>query len=179
MINATGNLEQQAATVTAPSGNYAFGFAGTGLNCGSAINSIGVFNLGSGSVGGLQDLNCGGTITQSEALSGSYSGIDGLGRGTGSFSATTGSAGFVYYVISANRYRFLCPNAATFFLGSADLQSQPSFVASDFNGSYVVSASANTGAGVSYALIQLNASGGNVSSGYYDVNDTGWRPGRH
>ena len=173
VINATGNLEQQAATVTAPSGNYAFGFAGTGLNCGSAINSIGVFNLGSGNVGGLQDLNCGGTITQSEALSGSYSGIDGLGRGTGLFSATTGSAGFVYYVISANRYRFLCPNAATFFLGSADLQTQPSFVASDFNGSYVISASANTTAGVSYALIQLNASGGNVSSGYYDVNDTG------
>ena len=174
VINATGNLEQQtAAGVTTPSGNYAFGFAGTGLNCGGAVNSIGVFNLGSGNVGGLQDLNCGGTITQSEALSGSYSAIDGLGRGTGLFSASTGSAAFVYYVISANRYRFMCPNAATFFLGSADLQTQPSFVASDFNGSYVVSTSANTPAGVSYTLIQLNASGGNISSGYYDVNDTG------
>jgi predicted small lipoprotein YifL len=174
VINATGNLEQQtAAGVTTPSGNYAFGFAGTGLNCGGAVNSIGVFNLGSGNVGGLQDLNCGGTITQSEALSGSYSAIDGLGRGTGLFSASTGSAAFVYYVISANRYRFMCPNAATFFLGSADLQTQSSFLASDFNGSYVVSTSANTPAGVSYTLIQLNASGGNVSSGYYDVNDTG------
>src|SRR5664280_1409557 len=174
VINANGNLEQQtAAGVTTPSGNYAFGFAGTGLNCGGAVNSIGVFNLGSGTVGGLQDLNCGGTITQSEALGGSYSAIDGLGRGTGLFSASTGSAAFVYYVISANRYRFMCPNAATFFLGSADLQTQPSFVASDFNGSYVVSTSANTPAGVSYTLIQLNASGGNISSGYYDVNDTG------
>jgi hypothetical protein len=174
VINATGNLEQQTATgVTAPSGNYAFGFAGSGLNCGSAFNSIGVFNLGSGNVGGLQDQNCGGTITQSDPLSGSYSGIDGLGRGTGLFSASTGTAGFVYYVISANRYRFMCPNAATFFLGSADLQTKASFVGSDFNGSYVVSNSANTPSGVSYTLIQLNASGGNVSSGYYDLNDTG------
>jgi hypothetical protein len=175
VINATGNLEQQSPTgVTAPSGNYAFGFAGSGLNCGTlAINSIGVFNLGGGDVGGLQDLNCGGTITQSEALSGSYSSIDGLGRGTGLFSASTGSAGFVYYVVSANRYRFMCPNAATFFLGSADLQTKPSFAASDFSGSYVVSTAANTRAGVSYTLIQLNASSGTVSSGYYDVNDTG------
>ena len=60
-----------------------------------------------------------------------------------------------------------------FFLGSADLQAQSSFAASNFNGSYVVSTSANTVAGVSYTLIQLNASGGNISSGYYDVNDTG------
>ncbi len=47
VINATGNLEKQTARtgLTAPSGNYAFGFAGSGLNCGRAINSIGVFNL--------------------------------------------------------------------------------------------------------------------------------------
>ena len=174
VINATGNLEQQVATgVAAPAGNYAFGFTGSGLNCGGAVNSIGVFNLGSSSVGGLQDVNCNGVITQSEMLSGSYTGIDGLGRGTGLFSASTGNAGFVYYVISANRYRFMCPNAATFFLGSADLQTKSSFAGSDFNGSYIVSSSANTQAGVSYTLIQLNASGGNVSSGYYDVNDTG------
>jgi hypothetical protein len=175
VINATGNLEQQTTTgVSAPSGNYAFGFGGSGLNCStSAVNSIGILNLGSGTVGGLQDLNCGGTTTQNEALDGSYSGIDSLGRGTGSFSASTGSASFVYYVISTNRFRFMCPNPGTFFLGSADLQTQPSFGASDFNGSYVVSSSANTLSGVSYALIQFNASGGSVSSGYYDVNDTG------
>ena len=174
VINATGNLEQQTATgVTAPSGNYAFGFGGSGLNCANAVNAIGVFSLGSGNVGGLQDVNCGGTVTQGDALSGSYSGIDGLGRGTGSLSGSTGSAGFVYYVISANRYRFMCPNAGTFFLGSADLQTKSSFAGSDFNGSYVVSTSANTPAGVSYSLIQFNASGGNVPSGYYDVNDTG------
>ena len=174
VINATGNLEQQTATgVTAPTGNYAFGFGGSGLNCVGAVNAIGIFNLSSGNVGGLQDVNCNGTVTQSVSLGGSYSSIDALGRGTGVFSASTGNAGFVYYVISANRYRFMCPNPGTFFLGSADLQTESSFAASDFNGSYVVSTSANTPAGVSYTLIQLNASGGSVSSGYYDVNDTG------
>jgi hypothetical protein len=174
VINATGNLEQQTTTgVTTPTGNYAFGFAGSGLNCVGAVNAIGIFNLSSGNVGGVQDVNCNGTVTQSVTLGGSYIGIDALGRGTGVFSASTGNAGFVYYVISANRYRFMCPNPGTFFLGSADLQTESSFAASDFNGSYVVSTSANTPAGVSYTLIQLNASGGNVSSGYYDVNDTG------
>jgi hypothetical protein len=175
VINATGNLEQQTPTgVTAPSGNYAFGFAGSGLNCGTlAINSIGVFNFSGGTLFGSQDLNCSGTITQGETASGTYTPIDTLGRGTGLFSASTGSAGFVYYVVSANRYHFMCPNAATFFLGSADLQTKPSFAASDFSGNYVVSTAANTRAGVSYTLIQLNASSGTVSSGYYDVNDTG------
>ena len=65
------------------------------------------------------------------------------------------------------------PDVATFFLGSADLQTQSSFASTDFNGSYVINTSANTNAGVSYTLIQINAAGGNVSSGYYDVNDTG------
>lgn len=177
VINATGNLEQQIATgVIAPSGNYAFGFSGTG-GCG-AFNSVGLFNLSSGNIGGLQDLNCGGTITQSQALSGTYGNIDGLGRGQGSFSSSTGNPDFVYYVISGNRYRFMCPDPSTFFLGSADLQTQSSFAGSDFNGSYVVSTGASTqtginGSGVSYTLIQFNASGGNVSSGHYDVNDTG------
>jgi hypothetical protein len=53
------------------------------------------------------------------------------------------------------------------------LQTQSSFANSDFNGSYVVNTSANTSAGVSYTLIQFNASSGNVASGYYDVNNTG------
>ncbi len=44
---------------------------------------------------------------------------------------------------------------------------------SNFNGSYVISTSANTQAGVSYTLIQLNAVSGNISTGFYDVNDTG------
>lgn len=178
VINATGNLEQQTPTgVTAPSGNYAYGFTGNGLNCAGALNAIGVFSLSGGTVGGLQDMNCFGTVTQGNNLTGSYTTIDGLGRGTGLFSASTGSAGFVYYVVSANRYRFMCPNTNTFFLGSADLQTQASFAGSDFNGNYVVSTAANTqgggGGGVSYTLIQFNAAGGNVASGYYDVNDTG------
>ena len=173
VVNATGNLEQQTPTgVTTPSGNYAFGFAGSGFNCGGPVNAIGIFSLGSGTVGGLQDMNCFGTITQSQTMNGTYTSLDNLGRGTGLFSASTGSAGFVYYVVSANRYRFMCPNANIFFLGSADLQTKPSFAASDFNGSYVVSTAANTQGGVSYTLIQFNASGGNAP-GYYDVNDTG------
>ncbi len=173
VINAVGNLEQQATGVVAPSGNYAFGFNGTGLGCGGTVSSAGIFNLSGTTVGGVQDLNCGGNITQSQSLSGTYTAIDTLGRGTGSFSAATGSSGFVYYVVSANRYRFICPDVATFFLGSADLQTQTTFANADFTGNYVIATSANTQAGISYTLMQLNASNGNVSTGFYDVNDTG------
>ena len=172
VVAATGNLENQLVT-TAPSGNYAFGFSGSGLGC-RAVNSAGIFALNNGNILGPQDLNCGGSIIQAQNMSGSYGTSDGFGRGTGSFSGTsTGSSDIIYYVVSGNRFRFLCPDAATFFLGAADVQTQSSFTASNFNGSYVINTSANTSAGVSYTLIQINASGGNVSSGYYDVNDTG------
>ncbi|HEY1730700.1 MAG TPA: hypothetical protein VGG15_03080 [Terriglobales bacterium] len=174
VVAATGSLETQATAVTAPSGNYAFGFSGSGLGCG-AINSAGIFALSNGNVLGPQDVNCGGSIIQSQNMSGSLgTTVDSLGRGTGSFSGTsTGSSNLIYYVVSGNRFRFLCPDPATFFLGAADLQTQQAFASTDFNGSYVVNTSASTTAGVSYTLIYINASGGNVSSGYYDVNDTG------
>ena len=171
VINAVGNLEQQSSGIGAPSGNYAFGVNGTGLSCGGAFSSAGVFNLSGTTVGGTQDLNCGGTITQSQTLTGTYTAIDALGRGSGSFSAATGTSAFIYYVVSANRYRFLCPDATTFFLGSADLQTQMTFATVDFNGNYVVNTSANTQAGVSYTPIQLNASAGSISTGFYDVNE--------
>ena len=174
VVAATGNLEAQGASPAAPSGNYAFGFSGSGLGCG-AVNSAGIFNMNGGTIGGVQDLNCGGTIVRSQTVSGSYGAIDALGRGTGSFSgSSTGSSNIIYYVVSSGRFRLLAdPNNPSFFLGSADLQTQSSFASTDFNGSYVINSSANTNAGVAYSLIQINASGGNVSSGYFDVNDTG------
>jgi hypothetical protein len=173
VVAGSGNLEAQASSTGAPSGNYAFGFSGSGLGCG-AINSAGIFALNGGNINGPQDLNCGGSIVQGQALSGSYGSVDGLGRGTGSFSGSnTGSSNMIFYVVSGSRFRFLCPDVATFFLGSADLQTQSTFASTDFNGPYVINTSANTNAGVSYTLIQINAANGNVSSGYYDVNDTG------
>lgn len=178
VINATGNLEQQTAGgVTAPSGNYAFGFAGSAL-CGTGnltpINSNGIFSLSGTTVGGLQDQNCNGTVVQSQTLTGNYTGIDSMGRGSGAFSSTnTGNPDFVYYVVSANRYRFMCPDSATFFLGAADVQTQPSFTGSNFSGNYVISISDNTAAGVSYTLMEFKASSGSAANGAYDVNDTG------
>lgn len=173
VVAGSGNLEAQGTSIGAPSGNYAFGFSGSGLGCGP-INSAGIFALNGGNINGPQDLNCGGSIVQGQALSGSYAAVDGLGRGTGSFSGSnTGSSNMIYYVVSGSRFRFLCPDVATFFLGSADLQTQSTFASTDFNGPYVINTSANTTAGVSYTLIQINAANGNVSTGYYDVNDTG------
>jgi hypothetical protein len=174
VVNATGNLEAQSSGTPQPSGNYAFGFAGSGASCGPGpVNANGIFAMSGGNIGGVQDANCGGSITQSRSLSGVYSNIDGMGRGTGSLSISTGRSSFAYYVVSPNRYRFVSLAASVLFLGSADLQTQPSFAGTDFNGSYVITTSANTVAGVSYTLIQFNASGGNISAGYYDVNNTG------
>lgn len=169
VVNASGLLEAQTATgVTAPSGNYAFGFSGLYLS-GRPFQSIGLFNLQNGTVGGLQDLNQNGTITTNQSLSGAYGAADSFGRGTGNFAASTGSSGMVYYVVSGSRFRLLCPDSATFFLGSADVQN----LTTPFGGNYVISTSANTQAGVSYTLMQFDANNGNISTGFYDVNDTG------
>ena len=174
VVAATGTLEFQSAGATSPSGNYAFGFKGSGLGCGS-VNSAGLFAMNSGTIGGTQDVNCGGSIIKSQTVSGSYGTTDGFGRGVGTFSgSSTGTSNMIYYAVSPNRFRFLSdPNNPTFLLGSADLQTQPAFAGSDFNGGYVINSSANTNAGVSYTLIYINANAGNVSTGYYDVNDTG------
>lgn len=180
-INGVGDLEQQASGVTSPVGNYAFGFAGTSTGCrffNSALNSNGIFNLTSGAIlRGTQDANCGGTVTTAQSISGSYSALDIFGRGTGNFGGGIGGLNFTYYVASPNRFRFICSNMNTFFLGSADLQTQQSFASTDFAGNYVVSTSANlnNGAipGVSFTLIQFGASGGNISTGHYDVNNSG------
>lgn len=169
-IAATGNFETQSGPLLTPA-NFAFGFSGV-TTCG-AVSSAGIFNLSGGKLGGVQDVNSCGSITQAQSLSGNYTNADNLGRGTGTFSGNSGSAGFVYYVTTTGSYRFMCPNSATLFLGSANIQTQLSFANTDFSGGYVVNTSANTQAGVSYTLIQMSASNGNVSSGYYDVNDTG------
>lgn len=170
----TGNLEGQSSPA-APSGNYAFGFAGAAGGCGGGLTSAGLFMLSSGTIGGVQDVNCSGSIVQSQSLSGSYTtSIDGLGRGTGTLTgATTGTSNLVYYAISGNRFRLLCPDNGTLFLGSADSQTQSSFSQANFSGPYVVNISANTSNGVLYSLISLNASGGNISTGYYDANNSG------
>ncbi len=172
VITATGTLEGQAAHVSTPSGNYAFGFAGGSSKCGS-LNSIGMFGLNAGTVSGLQDLNCGGTITQNQALNGSYGNIDAQGRGAGSFSSATGASDIVYYVVSTNRYRFISSDNGRPLFGSADQQTKTSFVDSDFSGAYVIASSASSQSTGSNALIEINASAGNVNSGYIDINDTG------
>jgi hypothetical protein len=169
VVNASGNLEQQSTSVAAPSGSYAYGFSGSNSACGP-LSSAGILATGTG---GLQDLNCGGTITQAQALSSTFASVDGLGRGTGSFSASAFSASIVYYVVSANRFRFICPTAGTLFLGTADLQTQSSFTNTNFAGNYVVNSGGNSTLGVAYSLIEFTASNGNANSGYFDVNDTG------
>ena len=182
-INGVGDLEQQASGVVPPVGNYAFGFSGSSVGCpllNAALNSDGLFNLTSATIGGLsgtQDVNCGGTITTAQSISGSYGSLDVFGRGVGAFGGATGRSNFTYYVVSPNRFRFICSDMATFFLGSADLQTQNSFSNTDVNGNYVVSTAANLNngptPGVSFTLIQFNGSGGNISSGHYDVNNSG------
>jgi hypothetical protein len=172
VINASGTLEAQANGVSVPSGNYAFGYSGKGAGC-PALNSIGIFGLAGGALNGTQDVNCSGTIAQGQALSGAYGSVDALGRGTGSFSASAGSSDLIYYVVSAGRYRFLSSDTGTVFLGSADLQTKPSFTASDFHGNYIIANSAITQTTLSNTLISISANAGTIPAGYLDVNATG------
>jgi hypothetical protein len=172
VYNATGSLEGQANGVTAPSGNYAFGFTGTSALCG-ALNANGILGWNSGAMSGLQDVNCAGTVTQNQSLSGSYANPDAMGRGTGSFAANTGASDFVYYVVSADRYRFLCSDSSSPFLGSTGLQTQSSFAASDFNGNYIVASTASSTGAFAGSLALISAAGGNIPGGYMDINSTG------
>jgi hypothetical protein len=180
--NSSGDMELQDTPFAFPPLPLPFQFAYIyrGQNSsGTQFASVGSFTLQSGAITGSQDMNFGGTVSLDQSLDGSYGSTDALGRGTASFSTNTGTANIVYYLISGSkvsgtmRFRFVSTDAQVPFVGRAEEQFIVPFRDSDFNGNQVLSISANTQAGPSFALLQFNASTGTVTSGYHDVNDAG------
>ena len=172
------DLQNNASPIPVPTGAYGFQYRGYS---GISFAAAGQFTSSTTTLTGTQDLNSNGTISQAVSMSGGLNGSggtgpgpDGLGRGTGTFTANNRCSVLVYYVVSPQRFRFLCSDSGNTMLGLADAQSSVVTTNAALDGGYVLSAAALTQAGKSFTAMQFSSGGtGSISSGTYDVNDTG------
>jgi hypothetical protein len=156
-------------------GNWSFFLSGTGAS-GEPVADGGVFSLDSaGNVTqGVEDINDGGTITSDASFTGSVTGASSNGRGTVSFSGSTGTSTFAYYVVSANEVAVVETDSAPGFSGTAYKQQNSSFTDSSLSGSYNFLLGGVDINGVVADVGQISANGnGNITNGVVDENDAG------
>ncbi|HZU26710.1 MAG TPA: Ig-like domain-containing protein [Bryobacteraceae bacterium] len=165
-----GKLELQSGGFSASSfsGSYVFGNGGYVPTGNGPLAAIGSFTSdGVSSISGQEDVNNDGT-TNNVAVSGSYTAPD---ANTGRFTATLNGAGFVFYLVSANKAYFMSTDALSLspvLGGQAETQSATPNLA---NASYVFlldhdGTSGQFKAGGIAGQITLNA--GNVTGGEQD-----------
>ena len=178
----TGILRKQAMIIFSAanfSGNYAFEFAGPDSS-GNRYVEAGVLYADGVSLfhNGNADTNDGGTANSFlSGVSGTFL-VGDNGRGTASITTPSGTLDFVFYMVTPSDALFLGMDmlgpGAPSTTGEAILQTQPSFDATSFNGSMVVTETGQTSSGKSSVLGGLlTASGGTSVSLLSDTNSAG------
>jgi hypothetical protein len=169
-----------AFSTAAISGNYAFGFGGSGSG-GIPASLAGVFKAdGAGALTGTEDANLDGTVTAGGSLSGTCS-VDEKGRGTAEISDALGSSvNFVFHVVDKDTLFFVetdFPFPAVD--GTARRQQQATFSNSSLKGDYAFLFSGLTPAAVPYVATagRFTSDGAagtlNISNGALDGNNSG------
>ncbi|HVA54247.1 MAG TPA: hypothetical protein VNI53_00385 [Gammaproteobacteria bacterium] len=177
---ATGLFYPQLSTalkLTSLNASYVFSFAGVDQSS-KLQNAIGYFNTnGSPNLTNAQeDLNDGGTTTN-QSFNGSYT-IVGNGRGTATFTDSTGTRTYGFYIVSPTQLQFVEIDALGYLSGTV-FQQQSVTPTTTLAGGYVFDAS-----GISAAAAYAAAGGfytnttiyGNISSGTDDINAAGTAP---
>ncbi len=166
-----------ALTLTSLDSPYVFSFVGTDQSS-TLLNVIGYFNT-DGSLNltnAEEDLNDGGTTTN-QPFSGSYT-IVGNGRGTATFTDSTGTRTYGFYIVSPTQLQFVeIDNLGN--LNGTVFQQQSISPTSTLAGGYVFYAS-----GINGTAAYANAGGfytdtttyGYISSGTDDINNSGTNP---
>lgn len=166
-----------ALTLTSLDSPYVFNFAGNDQSS-TLLNVIGYFNTnGSPNLTNAQeDLNDGGKTTN-QSFSGSYT-IVGNGRGTATFTDSTGTRTYGFYIISPTQLQFVEIDNLGYLNGTV-YQQQSVTPTSTLAGGYAFYASGNSGtaAYVNAGGFYTNATTyGNISSGTDDINNAGTNP---
>ena len=166
-----------ALTLTSLNAPYVFSF--TGIDQSSTLqNVIGYFNTnGSPNLTNAQeDLNDGG-MTTNQSFSGSYT-LVGNGRGTATFTDSTGTRTYGFYIVSPTQFQFVEIDASGYLNGTV-FQQQSVTPTTTLAGGYVFDAS-----GINATATYATAGGfntdtttyGNISSGTDDINNSGTNP---
>ncbi|MGA9855469.1 MAG: hypothetical protein WBR29_09365 [Gammaproteobacteria bacterium] len=177
---ATGTFYPQlstALTLTSLNSAYVFSFAGTNPSR-SLLNVVGYFNTNGSSnlTNAQEDLNDGGTTTN-QAFSGSYT-IVNNGRGTATFTDSTGTRSYAFYIVAPTQLQFVEIDNLGYLNGTV-FQQQSITPTTALAGGYVFYASGINGTaayGTAGGFFTNTTTYGNISSGTDDINNAGTNP---
>lgn len=174
---ATGTFYPQlttALTLTSLNAPYVFSFTGTGSS-GKLLNAVGTF-VTDGSTAltnAEEDLNDGGT-TANQPFTGSYS-ISGNGRGTATFTDSTGTRTYDFYIVSPTQLQFIETDTLGNLSGTV-FQQQSVTSTTMLTGGYVFYAAGNNGTatyGIAGGFATDTTISGNINAGTDDINEAG------
>lgn len=171
---ASGNFYPQQSTalaLTSLNSPYVFSLSGTDAS-GKPLSTIGTFvtNGTSTLTYAEEDLNSGGS-TANQPFSGSYT-IGSGARGTASFTDSTGTRSYSFYIVSPGQLQFLETDSQGDLSGTV-FQQQSITSSTTLAGNYVFYVSGSNGAAV-YAtaggFATNTTTGGNINAGTSDIN---------
>ncbi len=173
-LNASGTAELQNASAAsaAPTGTFVFKMHTTSAQ--GSVATVGQFTVSGGIFqSGSVDVNQSGTASSPTLTNFTFNSPISNGRGTGSFSDSSGVASaFNYYIVDGNNIRLLATDSTSNIggHGRAEMQTGGPFSASSFSGSYVFGAKGDDNSGIDAVntVGQFTASGGTISAGAYD-----------
>jgi hypothetical protein len=166
-------VQQDVSSFSAASllGTYTFNFAGVS-SASAAQSEVGEFtaNGSSGITSGQVDVNAGGG--QSILATSSYS-VSSNGRGTATIITSGGTFKFSFYMVSANRAKFIETDAFPILVGDAfKQQSIVAWGANSLTGPFVLQTAGSSAAGGVTDLVSLTSNGsGGVVAGSATVDD--------
>ncbi|MGH8321010.1 MAG: hypothetical protein ACRESX_07365, partial [Gammaproteobacteria bacterium] len=163
-----------ALTLTSLDSPYVFSFTGLDLSS-KPLNVIGTFVTdGSTTLASAEeDLNDG-AATINQPFSGSYGSINN-GRGTATFTDSTGTHSYSFYVVSPTQLQFIETDATGHLSGTA-FQQQAVTSSTTLSGLYVFYVSGNNGAaayGAAGGFTTDTTTSGNINVGTDDINVAG------
>jgi len=167
--------DTSALNLTSLAGNWSFFLSGTGAT-GEIIGDAGAFSFDSAGVitQGVEDYNDGGTVTADASFTGAATNATSNGRGTVSFTSSTGTSTFAYYVVSANQVFVVETDTSPSLSGAAYKQPGTTFTNSSLSGTYTFLLAGADAVGLVADVGQVAADGnGNITSGVFDENEAG------
>jgi hypothetical protein len=172
--DATGRLELQSSVPTSISGTYIVRLDGEDSNSNRyPYAAIGGLNFSGTAIAGQVDENDAGNFSAQLSASGSYANLTSNGRGSATYTTSTGTHNFVFYALP-NRIEMISTDKNFFLHGYADLQTSFNSSTAAFLGDQVFNISGFTSNGQILETGRLTLDGqGNVTNAIEDYNEAG------
>jgi hypothetical protein len=132
--------------------------------------AIGGLTIAGTSITGTIDQNDNGAFTAQLAATGSDTSPDANGRGTLTFTTSSGSHNFIYYWVSPSRIELVSTDKNFLIFGHADQQTSLAGIVGTFAGDEVLNISGSTSDGIVAETGRLTLASGNITNAIEDYN---------